>query len=70
VSTDGHPIKGEISFEFAPLNAIAEGQGEEEGVEGELELENGLFNFNPLFILLVIFIGLIFTALIVMRKRR
>ena len=66
VSTDGHPIKGEISFEFASPKAIAEGQGE----EGELELENGLFDFNPLFILLVIFIGLIITALVVKRKRR
>ena len=80
VSTDGHPIKGEISFEFAPQElvpaqtespkAIAGGQGEEEEFEGELELENGLFDFNPLFILLVIFIGLIITALVVKRKRR
>ena len=68
VSTDGHPIKGEISFEFASPKAIAEVQGEEG--ELELELENGLFDFNPLFILLVIFIVLIITAFVVKRKRR
>ena len=78
VSTDGHPVKGEISFEFAPQESapvpsespIAIADDQETQAAGAAEPENGLFDVSPLFILFLLFIGLIVAALLLRRKRR
>lgn len=78
VSTDGHPVKGEISFELAPQESppvpsespIAIAGDQETQAAGATEPENGLFDVSPLFILFLLFLGLIVAALLLRRKRR